>query len=56
MDPKTVADAAAEAVAKIDDTQILINVYVPLLIVASTIIYYGSKRSQDMKEVSDSTI
>jgi len=51
MDPKTVADAAAEAVAKIDDTQILINVYVPLLIVASTIIYYGSKRSQDMKEM-----
>lgn len=38
--------------AKIDPTKIepnvVLNVYVPLLIVATSIIYYGSKRSLDM--------
>lgn len=41
--------------AKIDPTKIepnvVVNVYVPLLIVATSIIYYGAKRSLDMKEM-----
>ena len=44
--PTTTGDAP-----KIDDANVLLNVYVPLLIVATSIIYYAAKRSLDQKEV-----
>ena len=42
--------STAEAV-KATDNQVLMNVYIPLVIIASMIIFYGSKRSMNMKEV-----
>jgi len=34
-----------------DDANVILNVYVPLLIVATSIIYYASRRSLEMKEM-----
>jgi len=36
---------------KVDDANVVLNVYVPLLVVATSIIYYSAKRSLDMKEM-----
>jgi minor histocompatibility antigen H13 len=47
-DPATAATGDAP---KIDDANVLLNVYVPLLIVATSIIYYAAKRSLDQKEM-----
>jgi len=45
----------SDSAAAIDPTKVeanvVLNVYIPLLIVATSIIYYGSKRSLDMKEM-----
>jgi minor histocompatibility antigen H13 len=42
---------AKDAKAAVDNANILLNVYVPLLIVAPSLIYYGSKRSVDKVEM-----
>ena len=46
----TTAEAATKA-PEVDDNTVLRNVYIPLVIIASTIIFYGSKRSKNMTEV-----
>merc|ERR1711871_1476152 len=46
----TTAEAATKA-PEVDDNTVLRNVYIPLVIIASTIIFYGSKRSKNMTEM-----
>jgi len=40
-----------DAVPKVDDSNAVLNVYLPLLALASSIIFYSSKRSLDQKEM-----
>jgi hypothetical protein len=45
------AGSAAATATKVDDSNVVLNVYIPLLITASSIIFYASKRSLDKKEM-----